>query len=441
MNAHQTQPLRSRTPLAQRLLAGMALVLVCNAAWLPVLAQEDRLGPEAGDVRLQPFDRMMERFLARHQVSAAALAVTDQGRLVYARGFGVADAEDAVPVTPSSLFRVASVSKPITATAILRLVEREALGLDDRVARVLAWEAPGTVERITDARLFDVTVRHLLQHRGGWDRETSFDPMFRSVEFARQCGVAPPAQADHVIRCMLERPLEFAPGERYAYSNFGYCLLGRVIEAVSGEPYETHVRRHVLAPMGIRQMRLGRTHPQHRRVPGEVRYFDPGTGPSVFAADLGQTVPQPYGCWCLEAMDAHGGWLASVLDLARFSAAFDATAGHPVLRRKSIECMLERPPGAAGRDDQGDLKPWYYGMGWLVRPQADGSRNTWHNGSLPGTAAILIRRHDGRNFVALMNTRVSEHSQHLEREIDPLLHRAADAVAEWPEHDLFERLQ
>lgn len=392
----------------------------------------------ATDPRLASFDRMIESFMRRHAVPGGALAVTDHGRLVYARGFGLADVERGTPVVPSSLFRIASVSKPITAVAVLRLVEQGHLSLDDRVFDILSpkFDPSGTPD--SDERLDEITIRHLLQHRGGWDRDHSFDPMFQSVRFAEAMGVDPPAEPEHIIRCMLSQKLDFAPGERYAYSNFGYCLLGRVIETASGETYESFVQRRVLDSLGIDGMRLGRTHREDQNQDEEVRYYDAGSGPSVFAADLGQDVPQPYGAWCLEAMDAHGAWLASVVDLARFAVAFDDPAACPVLRLESIEMMFARPPGHAGLDENGQPKASYYGLGWLVRPVGDDRRNTWHSGSLPGTAAILIRRHDQRNFIALLNTRTSPHVKRLSRELDPLLHRAANEVSEWPQTDLFE---
>jgi N-acyl-D-amino-acid deacylase len=209
-----------------------------------------------------------------------------------------------------------------------------------------------------------------------------------------------------------------------------------VIEAVGGADYETYVREHVLAPLGIERMWLGKTRLAHR-VPDEVRYFDPGQGASVFAEDLGETVPKPYGAWCLEAMDAHGGWLACASDLARFAAAFDDPDDCPVLEADSIRQMFARPPGAAGFRADGSPKAAYYALGWMVRPTPDGGCNTWHTGSLPGSAAVLIRRHDGRNFVALMNARVSPHAERLTRAIDPRLHQAADQVTEWPDRDLF----
>ncbi len=387
--------------------------------------------------QLVSFDRLMHDFLRENRVPGAAVAVTDQGKLVFARGYGYADVATRDEVQPTSLFRIASLSKPITAVAILQLVEQGKLKLDDHVFDVLNCE--DDIERAADefdARLRDITIRHLLAHRGGWDRDESFDPMFRSVQFAEELGVEPPAGARDVIRAMMAQGLDFDPGERYAYSNFGYCLLGRVIEQLSDQPYEAYVREHVLAPLGIHSMRLGTTR-LDGRAEGEVRYYHPGRGESVFQVDLGEPVPPPYGAWNLDAMDSHGGWIASAVDLARFAAAFDDPDHCPILTRQSIEAMHARPPGRAGHDEDGDPTDVYYSLGWLNRIVGEGAVNHWHTGSLPGTATIVIRRHDGRNFVALLNARESPNATHLGRVIDGLLHRAANAVEDWPRTDLF----
>ena len=89
---------------------------------------------------------------------------------------------------------------------------------------------------------------------------------------------------------MLGNPLDFAPGERYAYSNYGYCLPGRVIEKRSGQPYEKYVKTNVLAPIGVAAMRIGATHLSDRR-PNEVRYYNPRLDDSVFATNLNSLVP------------------------------------------------------------------------------------------------------------------------------------------------------
>ncbi|MCA9140437.1 MAG: serine hydrolase, partial [Planctomycetales bacterium] len=388
-------------------------------------------GPK--DERFSNYDRSMKEFMKDHRVPGVSIAVTNRGKVVFARGYGYADVATGDQVTPDSLFRIASISKPITAVAVLQLIEQGKLKLDDKLYEVLDYE--DDIKAAGDAfdnRCREITIRHLLEHRGGWDRDKSFDAMFQSVRFADQVGTRPPADQSAVIKAMLSQSLDFDPGQRYAYSNFGYCLLGRVVEKLTGQSYEGYVKQHVLAPIGVTQMRIGVTR-LDGRAENEVRYYHPGTGQSVFASDLNETVPWPYGGWNLEAMDSHGAWIASATDLAKFAAALDDPDSCPILSRESIEWMYRRPPGLAGYEEDGTEKEQYYSLGWSNRDVGKGRINHWHTGSLAGTATILIRRHDGKNFVALMNTRVSPDATHLGRAIDGLLHTMANDVNQWPE--------
>ena len=150
-----------------------------------------------------------------------------------------------------SLFRIASISKSFTAVAVLKLVEEGKLSLDAKAFPLLGIQP--AVQSFVDPepRLRQITVRQLLQHTGGWDRDQSFDPMFRSERIARANLTPPPASSVAVIRYMLSRQLDFDPGARHAYSNFGYCVLGRLIEKVTGQKYEAYVREKILAPIGI----------------------------------------------------------------------------------------------------------------------------------------------------------------------------------------------
>ena len=372
-------------------------------------------------------DAVMENFIREHSIPGASLAITDQGRLVYARGFGYSDVGKREPVTTDSLFRIASISKPITAVAIMQLVDQGKLSLEDKVFDVLSYE-PHLADGATfDERQNDITIRHLLQHRGGWDRDKSFDAMFKSTEFAKTLGVEPPAGTETVIRVMLGKTLDFDPGERYAYSNYGYCLLGRVIEKLSGQPYEEYVRTNVLAPVGVTSMRVGATQLAGRK-PNEVRYYDPRLGDSVFARNLNSLVPQPYGAWHLEAMDSHGAWIASATDLVRFASAFDSAEGCPILSAESVRKMFERPEGLAGFDEKGAPKSKFYGLGWSVTG-VEGDRFTAsHGGSLPGTNTLLTRRPDGRNVAILFNTRLSSKVSRVVNAVLPDLNKAIDEI-------------
>jgi N-acyl-D-amino-acid deacylase len=389
------------------------------------------------DPRLASFDTLMREFVSEHKVPGAALAVTCDRRLVYARGFGLANREKQEAVRPISLFRIASISKPLTAVAVLQLVEQRRLTLETKVWEFLELPQPA------DSRWKDVTLLHLLQHTGGWDRSVSFDPMFRARRIAGELNIPLPPTPDDIIRYMTLQKLDFDPGSRYAYSNFGYCLLGRVIERAAGTPqeekagtkYEKYVRQHVLAPLGIRRTQLGKTLPEGR-APAEVMYYDDKerTGPAV-VGQTDESVPAPYGMWSLEAMDAHGGWIASAVDLVRFAAAFDDPQACKILQPKSISTMFAPPTGPAAREADDSPKPVYYGCGWNVRRVREGQINTWHTGALDGTSTLLVRRHDGKNWAVLFNT-----GGGLATRIDRLIHAAADEVREWPRDDAFAQL-
>ncbi|HEY7158001.1 MAG TPA: serine hydrolase domain-containing protein [Gemmataceae bacterium] len=412
------------------ILCASCLSWCASALAYPPAAEMEVTG--RADPRLASFDRLLTTFLQEHKLPGAALAVARNGRLVYARGFGHADRAAEESVRPEALFRIASISKPLTAVTVLQLVERKRLKLDDRVFAVLQLQQPKESE--FDPRWKKVTILQLLQHRGGWDRDKSFDPMFRSRTIVKELEVRPPARPRDIIRYMLRRPLDFDPGTKYAYSNFGYCLLGRVIEKVSGQSYEEYVRKNVLAPLGIRDMRLGETLLE-KRARGEVKYHVPkgAVGPAVMGPQLEKPVPLPYGAWCLESMDAHGGWLASAPDLVRFAAAFNDPQRCKILKPKSIEVLFARPPGASGHKPNGEPRDAYYACGWMVRPIGDtGKANTWHAGSLDGTSTLLVRRQDGLTWAVLFNSRNSAKKVEPAATIDPLLHEAADAVKNWP---------
>ena len=377
---------------------------------------------------LKPLDALMRRFLKEHQVPGAALAVVRQGQVVYNRGFGWADREAGRPVTPHSQFRIASLSKPITALGILLLADQGRLQLDAPVLKYLPGCRPLPGKRM-DPRWRQITIRHLLQHRGGWDRDRSLDCMFYPVEIAVATQGRLPPTVDQIIRFMMGWPLDFDPGERYAYSNFGYCLLGRVIEHCTGEPFARWTQRHVLHRLGCYELRQGRTLLCHR-APQEVRYYTrkDRVGFCVLADRFGEMVPAPYGTFTMETLDSVGGWIATARDMAVFGSAVARAGESGLLRAETARAITARPQGEPQRDQEGKPKRTYYGLGWMIREVAPGKYNLWHTGSLPGTSTLLVVRHDGFAWAVLFNMRNTAKGKRLSKTIDPLIHQAVDRV-------------
>jgi CubicO group peptidase (beta-lactamase class C family) len=371
---------------------------------------------------LAGLDTTMTNFMQARGITAGQLAVTYKGRLVLARGY--ASIATSLTVQPTSLFRIASLSKSLTAAAILRLVQDGKLSLSTPITSLLDLTPPPG--QSADPRLSDVTLWRLLQHTGGWDRSISGDPTAKDRTISAALGVPLELYPADVIRYMSGQRLDRIPGSTPAYSNFGYLLAGRIIEAVSGLPYATYVKQKLLAPIGITRMNQGWSIAKHS---GEVPYVSQYTGTTVLDGS-GATVAAPYGTFSMRVHDANGGWIASAVDLVRWAKVFDAAG--TVLNGTAIGRAFAVPE--TGVNSNG----WYYGLGWQVRPVTTGGtgHNTWHTGSLPGTYSLLVRTYDGLSWAVVFNQR-DDPSGLTYDGIDPLVWAAARAVKSWPTGDQF----
>jgi CubicO group peptidase (beta-lactamase class C family) len=370
---------------------------------------------------LAGFDNQMKAFMQARGVTAGQVAVTYKGRLVLARGYSTSTSID---VQPTSLFRIASLSKSFTAAAIVKLVQDGKLDLATPVVKLLDITPATGLTR--DSRWSTVTLWKLLQHLGGFDRDVSGDPNFKDAIISRTLGVPLELQHADVIKYMAGQKLDFTPGAKYAYSNFGYLLAGRVIEKVSGLSYESYVQQKLLAPLKIKRMALGWSIAKHS---GETSYESQYSGPTVLDTS-GKTVAAPYGSFSMRIQDANGGWIASAPDLIRWAKMFDAPSS--VLNSTSLGHIWAKPSIGVNPDG------WYYGLGWQVRPVTSGGtgRNTWHTGSMPGTYTLLVRTYNGLSWAALFNRR-DDASGKSYGDIDQAMWTAANGVKSWPTHDLF----
>lgn len=383
---------------------------------------------------LEPFEQSVRNMMGTYGIPGGAVALVRDGKLIYARGFGYADLENKTPVQPDALFRIASVSKPITSAAIMKLVEEGKLKLDDRVAPLIAHLAPAPGATI-DPRWEQITIRHLLDHTGGWDRDKpngGFDPIDRPLIAAAAVGAPAPASSETLVRYMKGMPLDFDPGEKFAYSNFGYIILGRVIERLSGMPYEQFVRDRVLLPAGATRTRQGKSL-MRNALAEEVKYYMPGVGlnealmQSVFPGE--GVVPINYGGYHLEAGDASGAWVSSTIDLLRFVNGVDGRASPPDIL--SAQLIAEMTSNGATTCTDGSC---YYAGGWNVRPVESGA-TWWHGGDLPGTKSMLVRSYyNNISWVALFNAGAPPK---FNGQLDTALWTALAGVTSFPTQDLF----
>lgn len=368
----------------------------------------------------QGFDEVIVKHMRERHLVGGATAVMLNGKLVYAKGYGYANQETKSLAKPTSLFRIASVSKPITAVAILKLLEGNPkdLTLDTPVYRYLGIRPfDGKDERVNK-----VTVRHLLHHLGGMDRDKAGDLMFRYRECVKEIGGhSLPLKSDFAAWAM-GKPLQNDPETHYAYSNYGFWLLGRVIEKATGSTYEDYVNQKVLKPLGAKGMHIGKGHAS-LAYPGEVTYYAASGGKGLSWDDYYKDHSEPvaYAFNSPEFMDAHGGWIASPIDLVRFASRFPQ-----LLTPASQQKMVAYPGVPMGKESE----PVWYGAGWLVRKLNDsGAKNIWHNGGMPGTASILVRLANGYTWAIVFNRDDAG-------DIDGLMYRATSAVRQWPVEDL-----
>lgn len=392
------------------------LVLLSAVLALPRVALSQN-----ADTRMAAFDTTLQQFMASHNVPGTSLAVVKDGKLVYVKQYGFADLTSHEPVTDGSLFRIASISKPITALAIMKLVDDEKLSLDQSWWSILGSSLTFKAGQYVDPRMRKITIRQLIEHRGGF-RTSVYEPMGHTWDIARELGVPSPADPMQVIQYMATRGLDFDPGSEESYSNFGYCILGEVIRQVSGTTYQRFVQKEVLLPMGITRMRLGKTDFDNR-APGEVRYYDEKRRTVQSVLGEHPTVEYPYGGDCMETMAANGGWIASAVDIAKFIVF--CTRPNNGLIAENLRHQLFTSGFAKAY-------PFTSSGGWYRW-----STCISHTGSLPGTcAAAAFYQNTGVAIIALCNGEASS-GKGWSDELSQSLTGAMEQVKTWPTTDMF----
>ncbi|WP_084761793.1 serine hydrolase [Spirosoma spitsbergense] len=363
----------------------------------------------------------VKAFMTKYSVPGLSIAITKDERLIYAKGYGMADKDKGEPITTNSLFRMASISKSITARAVLKLVDDGKLSLDQKVfgAGSLLGTKFGT--KPYTPQLEQITVRQLLNHTAGgdpwtseWDYSTNtFDPFYQKEWIGYT--------NEQVLSAVLDnRPVTQTPGSKFVYSNIGINVLGRIIEKVTGIKYEKYVQDNLLKPIGIdpSTMKMGGT-TLAERFPNEVVYYNPYPG-----------YDQPYD-FPVPRMDAHSGWITTAINMARLLAFTDGySRKKDILSSKSIQDMYT--PSAVSIPQSGGIG---YGLGCYTYPT---SPTSTHRGGMAGTATVWWR-FNGYLWVILLNTRPNNgaYLNELDNLMNPFLAVPASSLMKGDQFDLY----
>jgi D-alanyl-D-alanine carboxypeptidase len=342
--------------MLRRIIAFALAVVAPNAA---LLAQA-RPAATAPDT----VDRFIAAEMARAHIPGVSLAVVRGGKVIKAEGYGSADLEHDIAVTPQTVFKIGSVSKQFLATGIMLLVQDGRIALDDPVVKYFAG-APDSWQGIT--------LRHFLTHTSGILRE---GPAFEAMK----------VQPDSiVIRSAFARPLEFSTGSKYQYCNVCYFALAEIIARVSGKPWDEFLAERVFRPMGMTSTRTTTTTALIRNRARGYTWRDTGY---VNALEF-------------LALRPSGAFLSTVLDLAKWDASLYQDA---VLAKASRESMWT-PVRLTGGE-------WSnYGFGWQL-DSLDGHWSVHHGGTLPGFRAELARfPNDSLTVIVLTNADGANPSQ------------------------------
>ncbi|MGB6485967.1 MAG: serine hydrolase domain-containing protein [Steroidobacteraceae bacterium] len=354
----------SRAPLSRlwrALSATLGLLLLAGS--VTVSAQSQSLSPATA----KQIDHIVLQALAKGDIPGASVAIERHGVVIYQKGFGFADLENKVPVTPQSVFPIGSITKTMTALAIQQLIAEGKVDLNAPIGRYL----PRLPEPDRNVR-----IRYLLDHTSGIPNYTEI-PGFPN-------GAQAPMTRQDILRWFDSRPLLFPSGTRWSYTNSGYYLLGLVIETVSGMSYDQYLRAHIFTPFGMSATTLAGWAPLvDHRAHGYRRH-----GNSLENAPRYDPL-LPFSA---------GGVMSTAGDLLQYRHAVFGSGAVPVLIRNRL-LQRDRLPDAF-------LLP--YSLGGLVISRFEGHRRIGHPGDIDGFAVqYSYYPDDGLTVVILTNTDTS----------------------------------
>lgn len=356
-------------------------ILSLTAAFL-LIANDFHLNGQA-KLSVSPYETLLTQEFGTYE-SGAAVLVVKQGKTLFRGGIGFANIDQQEKITPEHLFRIGSITKTFTAVAILQLAEEGKLDINDPIQKYLP-EYPTQGAKIS--------VEHLLTHTAGIKTYAGM------AEVAHlQHTAATPKQ---IIKVFKDAPMEFTPGERYQYNNYGYILLGAIIEEVSGLDYGTYLEEKIFKPIGMKHTSFGKD---------KELILDQANG---YAMEGGQYAEAPYLNMAIPY--AAGGLVSTVDDLYRWMQALQ---GYRVVSKTSLQKAF-----SAYQLKDGSSTP--YGFGWQL-DQLYGKQIVGHDGIIQGFLANAIYVPEEDLFVAVLSNCTCKNPVGLSHKL------AAFAMGEYP---------
>jgi serine beta-lactamase-like protein LACTB len=352
------------------LVSAVALCLLLTCA---AVSQAAELASE----KTTAIDAAVARFMAEKRVPGLSAAIVTDGQLSLERGYGLADVENQVPASPATVYRLASISKMLTAVAVMQLVEQEKLDLSAEIQKYV----PSFPEKKAP-----ITAELLLKHQSGIRHYK--DDEVRSAVFYNRVGDS--------LAIFQNDPLLFTPGERFTYSTYGYNVLGAAIEGASGQDYVRYVQEHVCQKAGMTTIQPDNPYKiiPHRAAGYRIK-GSPEKGELLndFMVDVTNKIPG-------------GGWCSTAGDLAHFAIAL---VDGKLVSRETLERMWT--PQVPGNG-----KPTGYGYGCSINV-VNGQRLIAHSGGQPKVSTFLVLSPERRAAVALMSNLYNAPVQPLAGEI------------------------
>ena len=313
-------------------------------------------------------DAISSSYYPANEPGAAVLVMKD-GEVLLRKGYGLADLEQGIPIEPDMVFRIGSVTKQFTAAAILLLEEEGKLSVEDDLRKHL----PDFPDLSIGERV--ITIEHLLTHTSGIRSYTDMP------DFGRR--MREDMSVEEIIALFRDEPLGFDPGEKYAYNNSGYVLLGAIVEKVSGKTYEAYLREKIFEPLGMSQTYYGSA---SRIIPKRAQGYDTVNAEFENAEFLSMTIPY-----------AAGSLLSTVDDLAKWDRALYGTG---LLSQASLDKWWKPFLLANGESI-------HYGYGWSISSY-EGHRVVGHGGGINGFTCHLLRVPEDRVFVTVLTNKNDE---------------------------------